>query len=180
MRVVDDQGRELPPGDVGELIIRNPTVTPGYFKDPEETAKVIKDRWLYTGDNAYQDKDGYFFFVDRKKDVIRRRGENISSLEIEEALHAHPKVLESAVIGVPSELYDEEVKAYIVFKEGKTADPAEIFQWCEKRLARFKVPRFLEYRSSLPKTPTFRVEKFRLRQERADLTEGCVDREKGR
>jgi len=178
IKIVDDQGVELPPGQAGEIVIKNPTVTPGYFKNPEETARIVKDGWLYTGDNAYRDQDGYFFFVDRKKDVIRRRGENISSLEIEAILQEHPKVLEAAVIGVPSELSDEEVKAYIVSKDGQTIEPLEIFKWCEDRLARFKLPRFLEFRSSLPKTPTFRVEKFRLRQEKEDLTEGCVDREK--
>lgn len=177
IHIVDNVGREVPPAQIGELIIKNPTVMPGYFKDPAETAKVLKEGWLCTGDNAFRDDDGYFFFVDRKKDVIRRRGENISSLEIEQVLQEHPHVLESAVIGVPSELSDEDVKAYIVPKEGLTIDPVEIFIWCEERLARFKTPRYLEIRDSLPKTSTFRVEKFKLRSERSDLTAGCVDRE---
>ena len=177
IRIVNDLGQELPRGEIGEIIINNPTVTPGYFKDEEETAKAIREGWLYTGDNAYRDADGFFFFVDRKKDIIRRRGENISSLEIEEVIQGHPKVLECAVLGVPSELADEEVKAYIIPKEGQTIDPQEIFQWCEERLASFKVPRFLELRKTLPKTPTFRVEKFKLRQEE-DLARGCIDREK--
>jgi crotonobetaine/carnitine-CoA ligase len=176
--VVNERGEELPPGEVGELVIKNPTVTPGYFRDPEETKKVLRKGWLYTGDNAYRDEDGYFFFVDRKKDVIRRRGENFSSLEIEEVLNAHPKVLESAVIGVPSELSDEEIKAYVIPKPGEMIEPTEIFEWCEKRLARFKIPRYLEFREGLPKTPTHRVEKYKLRQEKGNLTEGCVDRAK--
>lgn len=174
--VVDDSGQELPPNQPGELIIKNPTVMPGYFKDPIETARVIKDGWLHTGDNAFRDEEGYFFFVDRKKDVIRRRGENISSLEIEQVLEEHPHVLESAVIGVPSELSDEEVKAYVVPREGRNIDPKEIFRWCEDRLAQFKVPRYLEIRNSLPKTPTFRVEKFKLREETPDLSLECIDR----
>lgn len=178
IRVVNDRGEELPGGEVGELVIKNPTVTPGYFRDSEETKKVLRNGWLHTGDNAYRDEDGYFYFVDRKKDVIRRRGENISSLEIEEVLNAHPKVLESAVIGVPSELSDEEIKAYVIPKAGEMIEPTEIFEWCEKRLARFKIPRYLEFREELPKTPTHRVEKYKLRQEKRDLTEGCVDREK--
>jgi len=178
IRIVNAQGTELPPGEIGELIIKNPTVTPGYFRDPEETDKIIREGWLHTGDNAYRDEDGYFYFVDRKKDVIRRRGENFSSLEIEEVLNVYPKVLESAVIGVPSELSDEEIKAYVIPKPGERVDAAEIFEWCERRLARFKVPRYLEIRDSLPKTPTHRVEKYRLRQEKKDLTEGCMDREK--
>jgi len=176
--VVDEEGHELPPNQVGELIIKNPTVTPGYFRNPEETNKILRDGWLHTGDNGFRDEEGYYYFVDRKKDVIRRRGENFSSLEIEEVLNAHPKVLESAVIGIPSEFSDEEVKAYIIPKDGVVIRPAEIFDWCEKRLARFKVPRYLEFRESLPNTPTHRVEKYRLRQERRDLTEGCIDREK--
>jgi crotonobetaine/carnitine-CoA ligase len=178
IRVFNDKGEELPPGEVGELVIKNPTVTPGYFRDPEETKKVLRKGWLHTGDNAYRDQDGYFYFVDRKKDVIRRRGENFSSLEIEEVLNAHPKVLESAVIGIPSELSDEEIKAYVIPKPGEKIEPREIFEWCEKRLARFKIPRYLEWREELPKTPTHRVEKYKLRQEKRNLAEGCVDREK--
>jgi crotonobetaine/carnitine-CoA ligase len=177
IRVVNEQGQELPPHETGELIIKNPTVTPGYFRDPEGTQKVIRNGWLYTGDNAYRDEDGYFYFVDRKKDVIRRRGENFSSLEIEEVLSAYPKVLESAIIGIPSELSDEEIKAYIVPRPGEIILPEEIWGWCEERLARFKIPRYLEFRESLPKTATHRVEKFRLREEKEDLTKGCVDRE---
>jgi crotonobetaine/carnitine-CoA ligase len=177
IRIVNDQGEELPVGETGELIIRNPTVTPGYFRAPEETQKILRNGWLYTGDNAFRDEDGHFFFVDRKKDVIRRRGENFSSLEIEQVLNAHPKVLESAVIGIPSELSDEEIKAYLIPKTGERIDPGEIFRWCEKRIARFKVPRFLEFRKTLPKTPTHRVEKYKLRQEKKDPAEGCVDRE---
>lgn len=178
IRVVNDLEEELPPGQVGEIIIKNPTVTPGYFRDPEETRKIIRNGWLHTGDNAYRDEEGYFYFVDRKKDVIRRRGENVSSLEIEEVLNAYPKVLESAVIGIPSELSDEEIKAYIIPKPGEKIESAEIFEWCDMKLARFKVPRYLEFRDSLPKTPTYRVEKYKLRQEKKGITEGCVDREK--
>ena len=180
IRIVNDRDEQLPPGEIGEIIIKNPTVTPGYFRDPVESKKVLKNGWLYTGDNAYRDEDGYFYFVDRKKDVIRRRGENFSSLEIEEVLNAHPKVLESAVLGIPSEYSDEEIKAYLIPKPGEVIDPAEIFEWCEKRIARFKIPRYLELRKSLPKTPTHRVEKYKLRKEKSDLTEGCVDRETSR
>jgi crotonobetaine/carnitine-CoA ligase len=180
IRIINDQGEELSPGEVGELIVKNPTVTPGYFRDPEENKKILKEGWLYTGDNAYRDEEGHFYFVDRKKDVIRRRGENFSSLEIEQVLNTHPKVLESAVIGVPSDLSDEEVKAYIISRPGEMIDPVEIFEWCGKRIARFKIPRYLEFRKTLPKTQTHRVEKYKLRQEKKDLTEGCVDREGSR
>lgn len=175
--VVDEQDRELPSDKIGEIVINNPTVTPGYFRDPEETNRVIKNGWLHTGDTAYRDKDGYFYFVDRIKDVIRRRGENFSSLEIEEVLNSHPKILESAIIGVPSELTDEDVKAFVVLKPAEVVSPEEIFRWCEERLARFKVPRFLELCKSLPKTPTHRVEKYKLREDKNNLGKGCVDRE---
>jgi crotonobetaine/carnitine-CoA ligase len=178
MKVVDDQGRALPPGETGEIVIKNPAVTPGYFRNPEATEKTLQDGWLHTGDNAYRDEDGYFFFVDRKKDVIRRRGENISSLEIEATLNEHPCILESAVVGVPSELSDEEVKAYVVPVSGMQVNPEDIFAWCEQRLARFKVPRYLEIRDSLPKTPTHRVAKYVLRQEKENPAEGCADRER--
>jgi len=178
IRIVNEQGKKIPLGEIGEIIIKNPTVTPGYFNDPDENKKILRNGWIYTGDNAYCDKDGYFYFVDRKKDVIRRRGENMSSLEIEEVLNAHPKVLESAVIGIPSGFYDEEIKAYVIPKKEEELDSIEIFQWCEQKLARFKVPRYLEFRDSLPKTPTHRTEKYKLRREKEDLTEGCIDRER--
>jgi crotonobetaine/carnitine-CoA ligase len=177
IRVVDENGQEVPVGQVGELIIKNPTVTPGYFRNPEETKRAVRDGWLYTGDNASRDEEGYFYFVDRKKDVIRRRGENFSSIEVEDVLNSHPQVLECAVIGIPSELTDEEVKAYVVPRSGEKIEPAELFEWCGKKLAKFKVPRFLEFRDFLPKTPTHRVEKYKLREEKKDLRKGCIDRE---
>ncbi len=175
IKVVDDQGREAPAGTVGELILRNPAIMKGYFKDPELTARTIRNGWLYTGDYAWMDSNGYFYFADRKKDVIRRRGENVSSLEVERVINAHPKVLESAVIGIPSQFYDDEVKAYIVAKPDEVIDPLEIVAWCREKLAYFKIPRFIELRAKLPKTPTHRVAKYKLRQEREDLSQGCFD-----
>jgi crotonobetaine/carnitine-CoA ligase len=178
IKIFDDNDREVPHGTTGELVIRNTTIMKGYYKEPELTKKVLKRGWLHTGDNAYRDKDGYFYFVDRKKDLIRRRGENISSIEVENVLNSHAKVLESAVIGVQSELLDEEVKAYIVPKPGETIDPANLFRWCAERLAYFKVPRYIEIREALPKTPTHRIEKYKLRSEKRNLTAGYFDREK--
>ena len=119
------------------------------------------------------DEDGYFFFADRKKDVIRRRGENVSSLEVENVINAHPKVLESAVIGVPSEFQDDEVKAFVIPKPRETLEPLELIAWCKERLAYFKIPRFIELRAELPKTPTHRVQKYKLREE--PKGEGCFD-----
>ena len=127
IKIVDDNDLEVPRGTVGEIIIRNPAVTKGYYKDPELTGKVIKDDWLHTGDRAWMDEDGYFFFADRKKDVIRRRGKR-SSLEVENVINAHPKVLESAVIGVASEFQDHEVKALVILKPNDTLEPLALIR----------------------------------------------------
>jgi crotonobetaine/carnitine-CoA ligase len=173
IKVVDEEEREVPRGTIGEILIKNPAVTTGYYKDPELTSKVIRDGWLYTGDRAWMDEDGYFFFADRKKDVIRRRGENVSSLEVENVINAHPKVLESAVIGVPSEFQDDEVKVFIILKPNETLDPLDLVTWCKERLAYFKIPRFIEFRSEFPRTPTLRVQKYKLREE--DKSNDCFD-----
>jgi crotonobetaine/carnitine-CoA ligase len=165
MKVVDDSGNEVPDGVVGELVVRSPVQMKGYFKDPEKTSEVMAGGWLRTGDNVYRDEDGYYFFVDRKKDIIRRRGENISSVEVENVINNHPAVEESAVIGVQSELTEDEVKAFIVLKEGCYVDPREIHAWCSERLAAFKVPRYIEYRESLLRTATEKIEKHVLRRE---------------
>jgi carnitine-CoA ligase len=119
------------------------------------------------------DGDGYFFFADRKKDVIRRRGENVPSLEVENVINAHPKVLESAVIGVASEFQDDEVKAFSILKPNETLDPLDLIKWCSERLAYFKIPRFIEIRAEFPRTPTLRVQKYRLREE--DKSKDCFD-----
>ena len=185
MKLVDDDDREVPVGTVpvgtvGEVAVRSPLLTLGYYKDPDRTAEAMKGGWFHTGDNAYRDEDGYYYFVDRKKDVIRRRGENISSAEVEFVLFSHPDVTDAAVIPVPSELGEDEVKACIVPTEGADLKPASIVEWCEARLAKFKVPRYIEFRESLPKTPTQKVEKYVLRREKTDLTEGCWDRERAK
>jgi crotonobetaine/carnitine-CoA ligase len=122
------------------------------------------------------DEEGYFYFADRKRDVIRRRGENVSSMEVENVINAHPKVLESAVIGVPSELYDDEIKAYIIPRPNENIDPLEIVKWCKERLAYFKVPRFIEFRTEFPRTPTLRVQKYKLKGE--EKSKDCFDLEK--
>lgn len=163
MKVVDEKDRELPCGSVGELVVRGPLVMKGYYREPQQTAEALRGGWLHTGDYCYQDGDGYFFFVDRKKDILRRRGENISSMEVEGVINAHPKVQESAVVPLPSSLSEDEVKAFIVLKEGEDLPPEEIITWCLGRLADFKVPRFLEYLKALPKTPSQKTAKYLLR-----------------
>lgn len=172
--IVDEDGKELETGEIGEIIVRSPVMMQGYLKDEAKTREAIRGGWFYTGDYAYKDKDGYLFFVDRKKDIIRRRGENISSTEVETIINANDKVLEAAVIAVPSELGEDEVMACIVLKENKIMNPEEIIDWCKERLANFKVPRYLQFRDSLPKTPTQRTAKYILKQEK-DLIESSQD-----
>jgi len=163
-RVVDDDGQDLGPGETGELLLRNPVVTPGYWGMPEETAAAITGGWLHTGDLVTADEAGTYTFVARKKEVLRRRGENLSPAEVEEALAGHPAVLEAAVIGVPSELSEEEVKAFVVAVPGAIPDFAELRAHAAARLAAFKVPRYWQLIDELPRTPTARVAKHRLPQ----------------
>ncbi len=152
-KIVDPEtGEELPPGEPGELLIRAPQVMKGYLNRPEETAEALKDGWLHTGDIAYMDEDGYFYIVDRKKDMIISGGYNVYPREVEEVLYQHPAVQEAAVAGVPHEYYGEMVKAYVVLKPGATATEEEIIQFCKERLAGYKVPKAVEFRSELPKT----------------------------
>ena len=177
VRIVDDAGNPIPNGSPGEITIRNPATMPGYWRNPAETNASLRDGWLFTGDLGWLDDDGYLYFVDRKKDVIRRRGENISSQEVEDVIKRHPRVLDSAIIAVPSELGEDEVKAYVTPRPGESVRPEELIHWCAENLAYFKVPRYIEIRTQLPRTPSLRVRKDVLRQERADLTAGCFDRE---
>jgi crotonobetaine/carnitine-CoA ligase len=162
-RVVSpDSGAMLAPGDTGELELRNPVLTPGYFGMPDESAAVMDGDWLRTGDLVTAHEDGTYTFVSRVKEVIRRRGENLSPLEVEEVLETHPAVLEAAVVGVPSELSEEEVKAFIVPAGDSAVDFAELRAFAAERLAAFKVPRFWEVIDELPRTPTSRVAKHQL------------------
>ena len=177
VRIVDDGGNSVPATTVGEITIQNPAMMSGYWRDEEQTRLALLDSWLYTGDLGWLDQDGFLYFVDRKKDVIRRRGENISSQEVEDVIKGHPGVLDCAVIAVPSELGEDEVKAYVVSREGSVLEPRDVVYWCAEHLAYFKVPRYVELRERLPRTPSLRVRKDVLRQEREDLIEGCFDRE---
>jgi crotonobetaine/carnitine-CoA ligase len=145
----------------GELQLRNPTVMQGYWGMPEETSEVLlPDGWLRTGDLVHDNGDGTYTFIGRQKEVIRRRGENVAPAEIEDVLMAHPDVIEAAVVGVASELSEEEIKGYVVAHDG--ADLAAIREWAAERLTRFKVPRYLEAVGELPHTATGRVAKHRL------------------
>jgi crotonobetaine/carnitine-CoA ligase len=160
--VAADSGAVLGPGETGELELSNPVLTPGYFGMPAESAAVMDGDWLRTGDLVTAHEDGTYTFVSRVKEVIRRRGENLSPLEVEEVLETHPAVLEAAVVGVPSDLSEEEVKAFIVPAGDSAVDFAELRAFAAERLAAFKVPRFWEVIDELPRTPTSRVAKHQL------------------
>ncbi len=165
VRIVDDQGQNLGPGDKGELWVKSPLMMLGYFKDPEQTAQAFEDGWFKTGDYVYADGEGYLFFVDRKKDIIRRRGENVSSSEVEAAINAHPAVAMCAVIAVPADLGEDEIMACVVLKEGEALHPETLQEWLRPQLADFKLPRYVQFRKSLPRTPTEKVAKYVLKQE---------------
>lgn len=166
-KVVDDDDCEVAPHIIGELVFR-PTLPYsmmlGYYRMPEKTLEAFRNLWFHTGDFAYRDEDGYFYFVDRKKDAIRRRGENISSFEVEAVVNSHDAVAESAAFAVPSELGEDDVKVVVVLISGANLKPEDLIAYCEKRMARFALPRYLEFSDSLPKTATMRIEKYRLRE----------------
>jgi len=157
VRILDEQGRDVPPGDVGEACVRAPWMTAGYWNLPELTAQTIVDGWLHFGDLARVDENGYVYLVDRKGDMIITGGMNVYPREVEEVLYQHPAVLEAAVIGVPDEKWGEAVKAVVSLKTGQTATEAELLAFAKERLAPFKVPKSLEIRPSLPKTPVGKI-----------------------
>jgi long-chain acyl-CoA synthetase len=164
MKLVDDNGKTITePMVPGEICIKGHNVMKGYYKRPEATAESIKHGWFSTGDIAHRDAEGYYFIVDRKKDMIIRGGYNVYPREVEEVLYAHPAVLEAAVIGVPHQSHGEEVKAVLALKPGVTATEAEITAYCKERLAAYKYPRIIEFRDTLPKTATGKILKRELR-----------------
>jgi len=165
MKIVDDDERDVPLNTRGEIIIKGDNNMKGYFKNPEANQETLKGGWLFTGDIGYMDEDGFFWIVDRKKDMIIRGGENIYPREIEEVLYAHPDISLATVIGKPDKIYGELPKAFIVMKEGKTATEDQIIDYCRKNLADFKVPKYVEFRDDLPKNPTGKILKADLRKE---------------
>lgn len=174
LRVVDDDGRDLPPGATGELWVRTPLVMKGYFRDPAATAAAFRDGgWFATGDLVRRDADGFCTFVARRKDIIRRRGENVSGAELDRVLGEHPAIVEAAAIAVPSELGEDEILAVLVTRAPLAA--ADVAAWCAGRLAAHKVPRYVAFVDALPKTPTHRVAKFKLAAEREALLARAAD-----
>ncbi|HEY8529610.1 MAG TPA: AMP-binding protein [Paenibacillaceae bacterium] len=170
-RIVNPEtGEEVPVGEVGELAVRGPQVMKGYWNNPEETAKVLVDGWLYTGDLGKMDEDGFFYILDRRKDLIIASGYNIYPREVEEVLYEHPDVEEAVVAGVGDPYRGETVKAYLVLKKGASPDPARFEAWCRERLAAYKVPRIYEFRESLPKSLVGKVLRRKLIEEEAEKT----------
>lgn len=163
IKIVDENGREVPFGKVGEIVVKSDKNFAGYWKMPDETGNVLKNGWLYTGDLGMVDEERYFYIVDRKKDMIISGGENIYPLEIEEVINHHPKVKESAVIGVPDPLWGEAVKAVVVLKDGERATPQEIIDFCQEHLASYKKAKFVEFVDTLPKSSLGKVVKQILR-----------------
>ncbi|HLE40195.1 MAG TPA: long-chain fatty acid--CoA ligase [Nitrospirota bacterium] len=158
--------KEMPVGETGELVVKGPQVMKGYWNKPDETAHALRGGWLHTGDIAKMDNEGFFYIVDRIKDMIKTVGENVYPREVEEVLFMHPKVKDAVVVGLPHEEFlGEKIKAYIVLKEGETATPEEIIQFCREQLSKFKVPREVEFRSQLPKTLVGKVLRRVLRDE---------------
>jgi len=157
MKVGDDDGNPVDDGEVGQIWIRGENVMKGYWKKPDATAEVMRDGWFATGDMAKRDSDGYFFIVDRKKDMIIRGGYNVYPREIEEVLYEHPKVREVAVIGVPHDSLGEEVAAAVVAKDGETIDPDEIRAFAKEQVASYKYPRVVWVVDELPKGPTGKI-----------------------
>jgi crotonobetaine/carnitine-CoA ligase len=164
----DEAGKTVEVGQEGEITVKGTpgkTIMAGYFRNPAATEETIRDNWLYTGDNAIQDDDGFFQFVDRKKDMIKRSGENVSSGEVENVLLQHPAVFECAVIGLPDELRDESIVGVVVLHQGHHVEPAELIEFCAGKLAKFRVPQQIIIMDSLPKTSVGKIQKHLIRND---------------
>ena len=168
VQLVDEQGSPVARGDIGQIVVAGEpgrTLMKGYFKNREATADTIRNGWLWSGDNARQDDDGYFHFVDRAKDMIKRAGENVAASEVEAVILTHPRVFDCAVIGVPDPIRDESIVAVVVLVEGETLAGDAIINWCRERLASFRVPERVEFRRVLPRTSVGKIQKHLLRAE---------------
>jgi long-chain acyl-CoA synthetase len=164
VRIVNDQDQDVPLGEVGELLVKGPNVSSGYYKLPKETAKVFRNGWLHTGDMAKMDEEGYLYIVERKKDLIIRGGFNIYPRDIEEILYQHPAVKDAVAIGIPAPIMGEEIKVYVVLKEGITVIAEEILQYCQGHLAKYKWPKLIEFTNGLPRNPMGKILRKELRK----------------
>lgn len=165
-RVVDDQGRDVADNVEGEMWVKTPIVMQGYFRDPQQTAEAFHDGWFKTGDLVKRDADGYYSFVSRKRDIIRRRGENIAGAELDRVIGAHPAVHEAAAVAVPAELGEDDILVGVVLKAGAQASAQDIAQWCRERLAPQKVPRYVLFVDELPHTPTGKILKMQFKSDK--------------
>jgi len=165
VKIVNKEGRELPPGEVGEIIVSGPILMNGYWKRPDLTAKTIVDGWLHTGDLAIRDEEGFFYIVDRAKDMFISGGENVYPAEVEKVLLDNPKIQDVAVIGVPDEKWGERGVAFIVLKNGEAMNQEEIISFCKGRLAKYKIPKSIVFVTELPKTASGKIKKHKLREE---------------
>lgn len=172
VKIVDHHGAEVPNGEVGELIVRGDNVTPGYYQNEQESRQVLKDNWLYTGDVARMDDEGYLYIVDRKKDLIIRGGFNLYPRDVEEILNAHEMVAEAAVVGVPDERMGEEMVACIVKKQGAEVTEEELIRYCQDHLAKHKTPRRIVFLETLPRNGVGKILKIHLRKTAADMVSG--------
>jgi long-chain acyl-CoA synthetase len=162
MRVVDEQDNDVPAGSLGEILLRGENILKGYYKNPEATKIAFRNGWFHTGDVGYRDQDGFYYIVDRKSDMIIRGGENIYPREIDEVLYQHPAIAAAAVVGVPDELYGEEVAAFVVLREGSEISEQELIEFCKDRLADYKCPKTVRFVKDIPKGPTGKLLKREL------------------
>jgi acyl-CoA synthetase (AMP-forming)/AMP-acid ligase II len=162
IRIFDENDHQLGPREVGEIVLRGSNIMKGYYKNEVATREAFRSGWFHTGDLGYQDEDGFFYIVDRKSDMIIRAGENIYPREIDEVLYRHPQVKDAATVGVPDELYGEEVKSFIVLREGEQTTEQQIIEFCSKHLADFKCPKSIEFVTDIPKGPTGKLLKREL------------------
>jgi fatty-acyl-CoA synthase len=176
VRIVDKTGRDVSPGEVGEIIIKGPTLMSGYWNRPDLTAETIRDGWLYTGDLARTDEEGYVFIIDREKDMYISGGENVYPAEVEKVLHTHPKILDAGIVGVPDEKWGEVGKAFVVLKSGETMGSEEVFEFLKGKVAKYKIPRHVEFVEELPKTASGKIQKFVLKERHNSKTKPGRDR----
>jgi len=162
MCVVDEEDREVPDGELGEIVLRGENILKGYYKNDVANANAFRNGWFHTGDVGYRDADGFYYIVDRKSDMIIRGGENIYPREIDEVLYQHPDIQAAAVVGVPDELYGEEVAAVVVLKNGANTSEQEVIDYCKARLADFKCPKTVRFLDDIPKGPTGKLLKREL------------------
>jgi crotonobetaine/carnitine-CoA ligase len=178
LRIVNEWDEDVPLGQPGELILRHRepwAVILGYYNMPEKNEEAFRNLWFHTGDMLYKDKQGNYYFVDRIRDALRVRGENVSSFEVEKEINSHPAVLESAVVAVKSKHTEDEVKAVIVLRGGSKLSPEELIRYLEPRMPYFMIPKYIEFKESFQKTSTEKIKKEILREE--GITENVWDRE---